>query len=353
MSLPLTWVWDEAGLKYLARVKTILANTGQREMPPWIKMLCPVGSNPNAPAFLKLPDEAIAPLTALYETIGELCDGKVWTLEQTISKVAKEAEGLKDNHFSFALDLAFLKQKAMQLLKTRIYEDVMQCLAKKHPDSELDYDVALRSLRSVRAGERVVAATDEIRDEITGIVAVVKNVGEYASPKCTDVAKLGAFTKQVLASLVSSFFVHFSVVAAGKTKATKVTVRGVDAVKRIYEDISKRMKADSTTVAMLDIKPLQRYCWLLTIAQNDMVKTWIQTIAKHEVGLKLKSCLADKEPVADGAIVVVKKASSSASSSSTAAAIAAVVPSPCAKGSKKDGAKVSKATQNLDRFFKK
>ena len=98
---------DEGEFLYWGRVCTIVANTKQYPVYPWVELLFDAGT--------------LEPLEVLKDNIMEVI-GTTRSLEKMISLMATRYEEFKEFHSSFELEMSFLENRAMVVLKQKVRE---------------------------------------------------------------------------------------------------------------------------------------------------------------------------------------------------------------------------------------
>ena len=119
VSVQSEYAGDDWELLYWGRIKTILVNTRQMDLHPWEELLFPRGCFENVPTQLKLPETILEPLEGLSESVKAMI-GNTVALADMIKIMRRNSVELKESHRSFNLDLAFLEQRAEQLLDEKV-----------------------------------------------------------------------------------------------------------------------------------------------------------------------------------------------------------------------------------------
>jgi hypothetical protein len=347
MAFPLSWVADEGELSLWSRVKTILVNTVQWEPYPWEALLYPRGSIEGAPIFLQIPDEVLEPMSNLHDTVHELCTGKAETMESMRDKMLKAREELEGYHVSARLDLHFLEFHAVAVLKRKVVEDTLASV----PDAgALDFVEILKNFRAVRRSARVVASDPDTREQLDGLIGLVKNLADASSPSATEFKKLDDVVKQVFTKIVALYTVDYAEEhGVGLSKFLKKTLHGSEAVLHTFAKIQSQAASSPETLALEDIKPLKRFGWLLNSGQWVVLRQLLQRASLNKPGLELQA-LADKG-AKSGECAIIRAHAGAASSSSCAAAVQAAQSPAGYKKGKKDCTERKMKGDILHRFF--
>ena len=137
---------------------------------------------------------------------------------------------------------------------------------------------AIQQLGLVRKGDRCLAAPPNVAGEIDGVIGMVTQLSEGIAPKEKDIRAFSDLFRLVLKRCEDFHIVEVFEASPGKLNFAKKLLRGSEAVKHTFLEVQTMMNEGGVAVNLQTLRPLKTFSWVLTAAEQDLLRTWISRV---------------------------------------------------------------------------
>lgn len=181
--------------------------------------------------------------------------------------------------------------------------------------------------------------------EVSSVENLVQALHQDYCPRLKDASNYSSFFRLAL-KRVEYFAVVVPKPVAGLPDLDLGELFGCEAVRRLFEEVKDAMNS-SKAVDIKKMKPLKLFAWLFNEVENDLIKKWMQTILKRDMGpLRIGDGGDDEDNGASGSVVPYNAAASASGAASSAGPVVAR-----SKCSLKTDAVVNDRMVNMMKFF--